>query len=94
MSYSPYIPNVEGYEHYFKNQPKEYKRFYTISHTKQLGENLEPIKLVSPTEQTLEQARMSLQRMKEDEKRFTRPNSKRKRNSLPIKKSSRPKKKK
>ena len=65
MSYSPYIPNFEAWKRHFTNPPKEHKSFYTISHAKQLGRDMDPIKLVSPTEQIVEQAKSSLKRQRE-----------------------------
>ena len=72
VKYSPYIPNVESWIEYFKNQPKEYKSFYTIGRPKHRGEDMDPIKLVSPTEQAVEQAksRMKRKREEEDDKSF------------------------
>jgi hypothetical protein len=91
MSYSLYIPNIEAWKRYFKNPSKERKTFYTVSHASQHGEKLDPIKLVSPTEQIVEQAKSSLKRMREDEDaRLFLQNpvrSKRKRNLFPVKKS-------
>ena len=67
MSYSQYIANVEAWKKYFKQPTKEHKRIYTIPNSSQHGEKLSPIKLVSPTEQILEQAKSSLKRMKEED---------------------------
>ena len=67
IKYSPYIPNVEAWIDYFKNQPKEYKKFYTIGRPKQRGEDMDPIKMVSPTEQVVEQAKSRMKRAREDD---------------------------
>ena len=66
MSYSPYIPNITAWKDHFKRATKEHKTFYTISHVKQLGEKLEAIKLVTPTESVVERARSTVRRMRED----------------------------
>ena len=62
IKYSPYIPNTDAWVKYFKNQPQEYKKFYTIGRPKQKGEDMDPIKLVTPTEQAVEQARSAIKR--------------------------------
>ena len=67
IKYSPYIPNVEAWVDYFKNQPKEYKKFYTIGRPKQKGEDMDPIKMISPTEQVVEQAKSRMKRAREDD---------------------------
>ena len=56
MSYSPYIPNTEAWIEHFKNPSKEHKKFYTLSKTKHLGQDMEPLKFVTPTEAMVEQA--------------------------------------
>ena len=66
MSYSPYIPNITAWKDHVKRATKEHMKFYTISHVKQLGEKLEPIKLVTPTESVVEQARSTVRRMRAD----------------------------
>ena len=64
MTYSPYIPNIDAWKSHFRTIPREHKKFYTISHhTKQLGEHMDPIKIISPTEQDLERAKSNLKRM-------------------------------
>ena len=68
MSYSVYIPNIDAWKQHFKHPPKGNKKFYTISTTKQQhGEDMEPIKLVTPTQSVVEQARSNLKRMRRDE---------------------------
>ena len=68
MSYSVYIPNIDAWKQHFKHPPKGNKKFYTISTTKQQhGEDMEPIKLVTPTQSVVEQARSNLKRMCRDE---------------------------
>lgn len=67
IKYSPYIPNVDAWVEFYKNQPKEYKQFYTIGKAKQRGEDMNPIKLISPTESVIEQAKSSLKRKLEIE---------------------------
>lgn len=62
MSFSPYIPNMKAWKEHFQNPPKSYKTFYTIGRAKQHGEQLDPIKLVTPTEMVVEQAKSDLQR--------------------------------
>jgi len=65
MSYSPYIPNIDVWKDHFKNPPKENKRFYTIGRVKHHGQDMDPIKLVTPTEQVVEQAKSTLKRSRE-----------------------------
>ena len=68
IKYSPYIPNVEAWVNYFKNQPsREYKKFYSIGQPNQRGEDMDSIKLVSPTEQMVEQAKSRMKREREDD---------------------------
>lgn len=62
IKYSPYIPNIDAWVEFFKNQPLEYKSFYTIGKTKQEGEDMEAVKLVSPTQSAVEQAKSALKR--------------------------------
>ena len=67
IKYSPYIPNVEAWVDYFKNQPlNEHKKFYTIGQPKQKGADMDALKLVIPTEQVVEQARQQLKRSNDE----------------------------
>ena len=70
IKYSPYIPNTDAWVEYFKNQPKEYKKFYTIGRPKQKGEEMDPIKLVTPTAQAVEQAKSTMKRQHDIEDIF------------------------
>ena len=95
MSYSPYIPNITAWKDHFKRATKEHKKFYTISHVKQLGEKLEAIKLVTPTESVVERARSTVRRMRADgDAQFLLPSQpqrrsqKRKSQALKVEKSS------
>ena len=67
IKFSPYIPNVEAWVEFYKNQPKEVKSFYTIGNSKQPGEEMEAIKVMSPTESVVDQARSELKREAENE---------------------------
>lgn len=67
IKYSPYIPDVDAWVKFYENQPKEYKNFYTIGKAKQKGEDMQPMKLVSPTEMAVDQARASVKREREIE---------------------------
>ena len=67
IKYSPYIPNVDAWVDYFKNQPKEYSQFYTIGRPKQKGEDMTAIKLVTPTEQVVQQAKANMRREREED---------------------------
>ena len=78
IKFSPYIPNVEAWTHYFEDQPKEYKKFYTIGRPKQKGEEMNPIKLVTPTQQVIEQARSQMKRQNETENEVQEVTKKRK----------------
>ena len=62
IKYSPYIPNVDAWVKFYQNQPREYKRFYTIGKPKHKGEDMDPIKLVTPTESVTERAKSTLKR--------------------------------
>ena len=66
IKYSPYIPNIDAWVDYFKNQPVEYKKFYTIGRAKHKGEDMNSIKLVTPTEQVVQQAKSELKREMDD----------------------------
>ena len=90
IKYSPYIPNTDAWVKYFKNQPQEYKKFYTIGRPKQKGEDMDPIKLVTPTEQAVEQARSAIKRQIDIEDLFE--NLKRARSSSTSKKKKQQKK--
>lgn len=67
IKYSPYIPDVDAWLDYFKNPAKEYKKFYTIGRPKQKSAELETIKLVTPTQQVVEQAKSRMKREREEE---------------------------
>ena len=87
IKYSPYIPNVDAWVDYFKNQPKGHKRFYSIGGSKQRGEEMDPIKLVSPTEQSVQQAKSRMKREQEEDKLVqSAPAKRRKTNSQTLKK--------
>ena len=60
------MPNFEAWKQHFTNSPKEHKYFYTISPAKKSSHDMDPIKLVSPTEQIVEQAKSSLKREREE----------------------------
>lgn len=96
MSYSPYIPNIDAWKHHFQNPPKETKSFYTIGLAKHHGQNMEPIKLISPTEQVVEQAKSVMKRKRENDDfdTYNFKKKKRKTNKKVIKKSSQKRKKK
>ena len=67
MAYSLYVPNTDTWrEHFLKGQTKQ-KSFYTINKSKKLGESLDAVKIVSPTEQMVEQAKSTLKRYHEEE---------------------------
>ncbi len=70
IRYSPYIPNIQAWVDYFKHQPKEYKKFYTIGRPKHKGEDMEAIKLVTPTEQVVDQAKSAVKRERDIEDTF------------------------
>ena len=76
MSYSPYIPNIKAWVEHFKHPRKEQKRFYTLQTGKQLGEDMEPLKFVSATEQMVDQAKSSLERERENDQEYTYPTKK------------------
>jgi hypothetical protein len=83
IKFSPYIPNVEAWIDYFKEQPNEYKKFYIIGRPKQKGEDMNPIKLITPTEQVVEQARSQMKRENDNDTDYediSKPRRKRKRN--------------
>ena len=85
MSYSPYIANMQSWKNYFKQRTKEHKKFYTIPNSSQHGEKMDAIKLVSPTEQIVEQAKSSLKRMREDDDaRYILPPPTKKRKTFPV----------
>ncbi len=87
MSYSPYIANTESWKNYFKHPNKEHKKFYTIPKSTRSPEKLDAIKLVSPTEQIVEQAKASLKRLREDENaQILLPIPTKKRKTFPIRK--------
>lgn len=65
IKFSPYIPNVEAWVEFYKNQADEYKPFYTIGKPKQKGEEMDPIKLITPTESVIERAKSTLKRERE-----------------------------
>ena len=74
IKFSPYIPNVEAWVEFYKNQPNEHKPFYTIGKPKQKGEEMQAIKLVTPTQSAIERAKSSLKREREiDDMVFTKP---------------------
>ena len=76
------------WQKHFENPPKETKKFYTIAKSKQLGEQLIPLKLVSPTEQLVDQAKSNLKRERDgDECGST---YKRQKRVKPAKKKSKP----
>ena len=70
MSYSPYVPDIQAWVEHFKNKPKNsgIKKFYTIGRPKQHGEKMDPIKLVTPTEQVVQQAKSELKSEREEDK--------------------------
>lgn len=70
IKFSPYIPNVEAWVEFYKHQPNENRTFYTIGKAKQKGEELDAIKLITPTESVIEQAKSSLKREREIEDTF------------------------
>lgn len=70
VKYSPYIPNIEAWVEFYKNQPKEYKAFYTIGKQNQNGEGMDPIKLVSPTKSVIDRAQLELKREHEREQPY------------------------
>ena len=87
MSYSPYVANTESWKNYFKRPAKEHQKFYTIPNSSQRDEKTDAIKLVSPTEQIVEQAKASLKRMREDETaRVLLPIPTKKRKTFPLRK--------
>ena len=88
IKYSPYIPNVDAWVDYFKNQPREYGHFYTIGRPKQKGEEMEAVKLVTPTEQAVEQARARMRRESDDDILIFDRKNKAKRIKRVIKKST------
>ena len=88
IKFSPYIPNVEAWVDYFKDQPKEYKKFYTIGRPKLKGEDMNQIKLVTPTEQVIEQARSEMKRQRQEENQERTVSNKKRRNSRTVSKSS------
>jgi hypothetical protein len=58
MAYVPYVPDLEAWKKHFVNYtPSKTKKFYTLKN-KQQGEGSYPsIKLVTPMEQFVEQAK-------------------------------------
>ena len=58
---------MDSWRNYFKQQTNEHKSFYTLPNSSQHGEKMDAIKLVSPTEQIVEQAKSSLKRIREDD---------------------------
>ena len=70
MSVTLYIPDGDAWKKYFANPPSsDHKKFYTIQgKAQQHGENLDGIKLVTPTAQVIQQARATMERIhKSDE---------------------------
>ena len=61
MAYVPYTPDLEAWKKHFVNYaPSRAKKFYTLKN-KQQGDGAYPaIKLVTPTEQFVEQAKAQL----------------------------------
>lgn len=60
MSFVPYVPNLDEWKEHFKNfTPSKPRAFYTLK-KKHKGHGALPIKLVTPTEQLVQQARSSL----------------------------------
>ena len=88
MSLIPYIPDMQKWITHFAKSGKGIKQFYTL-HTNDENENKKYIvKLVTPTAQTIEQAKSALKRQHEDD-HIKRPiNKKYKRSSKIVKKSS------
>lgn len=62
--FSLYVPNIEAWKKFYENQPQEYKSFYTIGHHQHPGEKMEAVKLVTPTESVIEQAKSDLKRQR------------------------------
>ena len=65
MQWKPYIPDTTNWENAFLN--KKYKQFYVVDKAKNLGENVHPVKLVSPAATTVEQARASMKRYHDED---------------------------
>lgn len=65
IKYSPYIPNIDAWVSFFKNQPLEHKSFYTIGKSKNEGDDMDAVKLISPTQSVVDQAKSELQRERE-----------------------------
>lgn len=79
MSSSPYIPNIEAWKKNFGKSKR--KNFHIISNAKQTGEDIQPVKLVTPTAQIVAQAKSTMKRERMD---ADLPKPKRKRNSKKI----------
>jgi hypothetical protein len=64
MAYVPYVPDIEAWRNHFKNFiPSRPKPFYTIKPTQNGdGNSIPKIKMVTPTEQVVEQAKAALKR--------------------------------
>ena len=96
MTYSPYIADYKKWQHHFLNPSKERKDFYTIEQPKNLGETMDRVKLVTPTQQAVEQAKSSLKREYDIEQLIARlqkpkPGRKKKKTILRKRHSKKPK---
>ena len=65
MQWKPYIPDTSNWENAFLN--KKCKPFYVVDKANNLGENVHPVKLVSPVATTVEQAKASMKRYHSDD---------------------------
>jgi hypothetical protein len=69
MAYAPYEPDLEAWKNHFINYaPSKPKKFYTVKSAQKGEEKMAgiPIKLISPTEQFVEQAKAQLATQKNE----------------------------
>ena len=96
--FSTYLPDSTKWTRYVTQNSNTYQAFYTLpGSTIQPGEQLSMLKLISPTEQVLEQAKSTLdaqnnmgcckQRQETTCKRRRAPQKKRNEKNKPVKKS-------
>jgi hypothetical protein len=64
LAYVPYVPDLESWKDHFKNYvPSGPKPFYTIKKRQQGEGTLPTIKLVTPTQQFVEQAKSQMKKL-------------------------------
>ena len=53
--FTPYVPDIESWKHVFTPRTSTIGKIRVVKKVKNLGENLEPVKLVTPTAQAIVQ---------------------------------------